>query len=62
MPETFLATVKSYRSDEHGQATISFVVPEEAMTRAAEVGQWTKQILSVTVCKMQELKQRSSSK
>jgi hypothetical protein len=62
MPETFLATVKSYRSDEHGQATICFVVPEEARTPASEVGKWTEQVLSVTVCKIKELKTHAKVK
>jgi hypothetical protein len=62
MPETFLATVKSYRSDEHGQATICFTVPEEAMTKAAQVGQWTNQVLSVTVCKIKELTTHAKEK
>ena len=56
MPITFLAAVKSFRSDQDGESVIAFSVPRSDKTSAMAATDLIEEVLSITVCRESELR------
>lgn len=55
MAETFLASVKSFKSD-HTDVVLAFSIPETDQDKAHAVSKLRDQVVSVTVCTIKELR------
>jgi len=62
MPITFLASVKSFRSDHEGESVLSFSIPASHKAQASATSDLIEQVVSVTVCSAGELKQGAKAR
>ncbi len=56
MPITFLASGKSFRSDQDGESVIAFSVPRSDKAPAMAASDLIEEVLSITVCRESKLR------